>query len=62
MKGMYQAYQTALKERGAHDFEDLMVIPIQLFQAGKVADHFAGASNHIIVDEYQGISPAQFNC
>ncbi len=60
MKGMYQAYQTALKEKGACDFDDLIIIPIQLFQAGKVADHFAGASNHIIVDEYQDISPAQY--
>ena len=60
MKEMYQAYQTVLREKGACDFDDLIVVPIQLSRAGKVTGRFADASNHIIVDEYQDISPAQY--
>lgn len=57
---MYQAYQTALKEKGVCDFDDLILIPIHLLRAGNVAGRYANASNHIIVDEYQDISPAQY--
>jgi DNA helicase II / ATP-dependent DNA helicase PcrA len=57
---IYQAYQAALKEKGACDFDDLILIPIDLLRAGNVAGRFAGTSNHIIVDEYQDISPAQY--
>ena len=59
-KEMYQAYQAALKQKGACDFDDLILTPIQLLQEGNVAGRFAGASSHIIVDEYQDISPAQY--
>jgi DNA helicase-2/ATP-dependent DNA helicase PcrA len=60
MKEIYQAYQTALKQKGACDFDDLILTPIDLLRAGNVAGRFAGASKHIIVDEYQDISPAQY--
>lgn len=57
---VYGAYQAALRQKGACDFDDLIVIPVELLQADKVAGRYARAPKHIIVDEYQDISPAQY--
>lgn len=59
-KGVCEAYQTALKEKGLYDFDDLIRIPIELFEAGRVPAHLLSRFRHIIVDEYQDISPAQY--
>ena len=60
MTAVYGAYQAALKQKGACDFDDLIVIPVELLQTDKVAGRYAHAPKHIIVDEYQDISPAQY--
>ncbi len=57
---VYTAYQAALKQKGACDFDDLILIPVKLFQADRVAGRYARGPKHIIVDEYQDISPAQY--
>jgi DNA helicase-2/ATP-dependent DNA helicase PcrA len=59
-KGIYEAYQAALKEKGLCDFDDLIRIPIELFETDSVAANFRSRFKHIIVDEYQDISPAQY--
>jgi len=50
------AYQRMLVEKGMCDFDDLITMPFDALEAGKVAYEF----RHIIVDEYQDISPAQY--
>ena len=50
------AYQRMLREKGMCDFDDLITMPFDALEAGKVAYEF----RHIIVDEYQDISPAQY--
>jgi DNA helicase II / ATP-dependent DNA helicase PcrA len=57
---VYAAYQAALKQKGLCDFDDLISIPIELFETDSVAANFPSRFKHIIVDEYQDISPAQY--
>jgi len=57
----YGAYQAALKQRNAHDFDDLIRLPIEMLEneddaMAKYQERF----QHIIVDEYQDINPAQY--
>jgi DNA helicase II / ATP-dependent DNA helicase PcrA len=51
-----EAYQTALKDGGMCDFDDLIGLPFDLIREGKAARGFS----HIVVDEYQDISPGQY--
>jgi DNA helicase-2/ATP-dependent DNA helicase PcrA len=57
---IYEAYQTELKQRRACDFDDLILIPIELFQTNRIAGRYVSLPRHIIIDEYQDISPAQY--
>ena len=57
---IYEAYQSALKQKGLCDFDDLIRIPIELFETHSVVANFGSRFKHIIVDEYQDISPAQY--
>jgi DNA helicase-2/ATP-dependent DNA helicase PcrA len=57
---IYEAYQAALKQKGLCDFDDLIRIPIELFETDSIAANFRSRFKHIIVDEYQDISPAQY--
>ena len=50
------AYQEILEERGLCDFDDLISLPVDLIREGKGLRGF----RHIIVDEYQDISPGQY--
>lgn len=57
----YEAYQAALKVRNAHDFDDLIRIPIELLENdGDVIRKYQDRFRYIIVDEYQDINPAQY--
>ncbi len=49
-------YQEALKEGGLWDFDDLISLPAELIREGRAAYGFS----HIVVDEYQDISPGQY--
>jgi len=51
-----EAYQKALRSKGLCDFDDLIALPADLIREGKAAPPFS----HIIVDEYQDISPGQY--
>ena len=59
-KDVYEAYQMALRQKGLRDFDDLILVPIELFETNRVAACFRNGLKHIIVDEYQDISPAQY--
>ncbi len=58
---LYSAYETALRRERWRDFDDLISIPVELFKANRVKGLFSNARTFIIVDEYQDISPAQYN-
>ena len=57
----YERYQTALKNRGCVDFDDLLLLTEQLFR-----DHeecrksHAARFDHILVDEYQDTNGSQY--
>ena len=51
-----EAYQQKLRQEGMCDFDDLITMPLDVLESGKGSCQF----RHIIVDEYQDISPAQY--
>ncbi len=57
---LLDAYEKALRERGSYDFDDLILVPIDLFETGRMAAGDQRGPGHIIVDEYQDISPPQY--
>ncbi|OPY64383.1 MAG: ATP-dependent DNA helicase PcrA [Syntrophorhabdus sp. PtaU1.Bin050] len=59
-RGVYEAYQAALRERGMMDFDDLIAVPIGLLQDGALLERYRERFRHIIVDEFQDINPAQY--
>ena len=58
---IYSAYQIRLRENNAMDFDDLLIKPIQLFQAYPlVLEHYQERFRYILVDEYQDTNHAQY--
>jgi DNA helicase-2/ATP-dependent DNA helicase PcrA len=58
---VYGAYQTALKEQNALDFDDLLVKPVELLANNReVLEHYRYRFAFILVDEYQDTNRAQF--
>ncbi len=60
IKEIYEAYQSALKQKNAFDFDDLIRVPIEMLSSGEGARKYPDRFTHIIVDEYQDINPAQY--
>jgi superfamily I DNA/RNA helicase len=60
IRAVCEAYQAALRHKEMYDFDDLITIPCDILRSGRVADCYRGRFRHIIVDEYQDISPAQY--
>jgi superfamily I DNA/RNA helicase len=56
----YEAYQAALAQRNALDFDDLISMPIEMLQNSETARTYQDRFPYIIVDEYQDINPAQY--
>lgn len=58
---VYRAYQKALKENNAMDFDDLLIYPIRLFQTQPaILDRYQQRFQNILVDEYQDTNRAQY--
>jgi DNA helicase II / ATP-dependent DNA helicase PcrA len=57
---IYESYQAALKRQNAVDFDDLIKTPVELLEDGGRAHIYKEKFQHIIVDEYQDINPAQY--
>ncbi len=57
---LYDAYQAALEQRNALDFDDLIRLPVELLADGSVQQLYRDRFRYIIVDEYQDINPAQY--
>ena len=57
----YAGYQKALRDNHAMDFDDLLVLPIRLFEEHPgVLSHYQDRFQHILVDEYQDTNRAQY--
>ena len=57
----YAEYQRRLLEAGAMDFDDLIMVTVNLFQAfPEVAEQYRRRFRHVLVDEYQDTNHAQY--
>lgn len=58
---VYQVYQQKLVENNALDFDDLLMLTVQLLQKDEaVLDHYQAKFKYILVDEYQDTNHAQY--
>ncbi|HVN23019.1 MAG TPA: UvrD-helicase domain-containing protein [Syntrophorhabdales bacterium] len=60
MQRVYEAYENELRRNAMRDFDDLILLPVNLFETGRAARRFSNVPKHIIVDEYQDIAAAQY--
>ncbi|MEO1124918.1 MAG: DNA helicase PcrA [Cyanobacteria bacterium J06639_16] len=59
---VYRQYQKSLAENNALDFDDLILIPVQLFrQNEQVLAYWHKRFRHILVDEYQDTNRTQYD-
>jgi DNA helicase-2/ATP-dependent DNA helicase PcrA len=58
---VYRLYQRRLLEASAMDFDDLLMVTVELFGAfPKVLEHYQDRFRYILVDEYQDTNRAQY--
>src|SRR2546421_8215496 len=58
---VYRLYQQRLKEANAMDFDDLLMLTVNLLQGvDEARQHWQERFSHILVDEYQDTNKAQF--
>ncbi len=58
---IYFDYQKNLKEQSAFDFDDLILVPVKLFQENEnLRQNYQNQFRHILVDEYQDTNRAQY--
>lgn len=58
---VYKEYQKRLKQNSALDFDDLIMLTVQLFQSNaEILDYYQQRFRFILVDEYQDTNTAQF--
>lgn len=59
---VYSHYQDALAANNALDFDDLILVPVQLFQQNEqVLNYWHQKFRHILVDEYQDTNRIQYD-
>lgn len=59
-KELYEAYCSTLDEKGAIDFDDLILIPIKILGRKGMLGTYQRRFSHILIDEYQDINPPQY--
>jgi DNA helicase-2/ATP-dependent DNA helicase PcrA len=58
---VYQAYQAQLAQNNALDFDDLILVPVRLFQQNEsILGYWHTQFKHILVDEYQDTNRIQY--
>lgn len=58
---VYKEYQKRLKQNNALDFDDLIMLTVQLFESNEeVLDYYQQRFQFVLVDEYQDTNTAQF--
>jgi DNA helicase-2/ATP-dependent DNA helicase PcrA len=61
MRPMYAKYRESLRQQGALDFDDLMMLPLHiLLNDEALADDERGRTDWILVDEYQDVNRPQY--
>jgi DNA helicase-2/ATP-dependent DNA helicase PcrA len=59
---VYERYQAALAANNALDFDDLIGLPVQLFQQNEsVLGYWHNRFRHVLVDEYQDTNRTQYD-
>jgi DNA helicase-2/ATP-dependent DNA helicase PcrA len=59
---VYNHYQNALAENNALDFDDLILVPVRLFEQNEhVLGYWHQKFRHILVDEYQDTNRIQYD-
>ncbi|HEX6030640.1 MAG TPA: UvrD-helicase domain-containing protein [Tepidiformaceae bacterium] len=57
----YPAYQAALKQSSALDFDDLLLESVRMFrESEEVLDKYSGRFLYVMVDEFQDTNPVQY--
>ncbi|WP_433329157.1 DNA helicase PcrA [Spirillospora sp. CA-294931] len=57
----YEMYQARLMQAGAMDFDDLIMLTVNLLQVfPEAAEHYRRRFRHVMVDEYQDTNHAQY--
>ena len=58
---VYAEYEKTLKENNSVDFDDLLILPIKLFQENKdILEKYQQRFQYILIDEYQDTNQAQY--
>ncbi|MCF6262692.1 MAG: UvrD-helicase domain-containing protein [Xanthomonadales bacterium] len=57
---LYQRYQTQLKTLNAVDFDDLIMLPLQLLQREEIRTLWQEKLRYLLVDEYQDTNETQY--
>jgi len=58
---IYKGYQNALKESNALDFDDLLILPLELFKANQdILTYYQKKFQYVLIDEYQDTNKPQF--
>ena len=58
---VYKKYQELLKKNNSVDFDDLLILPIKLFDENKdVLEYYQDRFKYILIDEYQDTNKAQY--
>ena len=61
MAKIYLSYQTALRKANALDFDDLIMLTVQIFQKNPaILEKYQEKWKYILVDEYQDINTSQY--
>ncbi|WP_255008533.1 UvrD-helicase domain-containing protein [Cyanobium sp. ATX 6F1] len=62
MAEAYRRYRRALAANNALDFDDLLLLPVQLLSANEQVRHYwHGRFRHVLVDEYQDTNRTQYD-
>ena len=56
----FEKYNSILKTNNSVDFDDLLVLPIQLLNNSEVLDRYQELYKYILIDEYQDTNEAQY--
>lgn len=57
---IFEKYNSILKTNNSVDFDDLLVLPIQLLNNSEVLDRYQELYEYILIDEYQDTNEAQY--
>lgn len=58
---LFSLYRRKLKESNAVDFDDLLLLPVELFQNhSAVLEHYQNRWRYLLIDEYQDTNAAQY--